>query len=221
MPVRASGQKVRQVWTPEEDRILSHAVAKGECPVLHPSPALCHTSEAADEARKAMETSEHGPISWHKIASHLPGRNNKDCRKRWHYSIAHTIRKGTWTKEEDEKLLGAVDKYGARWSKVAVVVGSRNGDQCWKRWYDCLDPRIDKSAWTAEEVSSQGLLRKVRPWLTIVFLVLPVPGCEATSGGSHAWSQLVRDRDQALPEPDVPLGEEPVQHIAAQTGGRS
>ncbi|KAH6854764.1 hypothetical protein B0I37DRAFT_388661 [Chaetomium sp. MPI-CAGE-AT-0009] len=91
------------------------------------------------------------PISWHKVAAHLPGRNNKDCRKRWHYSIANTIRKGTWRREEDEKLREAVELYGARWSKIAEAVGTRNGDQCWKRWYDCLDPRIDKSPWSPEE----------------------------------------------------------------------
>jgi hypothetical protein len=55
-------------------------------------------------------------------------------------------------REEDEKLREAVELYGARWSKIAEMVGTRNGDQCWKRWYDCLDPRIDKSPWTAEEV---------------------------------------------------------------------
>src|SRR5690349_24982999 len=55
-------------------------------------------------------------------------------------------------REEDEKLREAVEVYGARWSKIAEAVGTRNGDQCWKRWYDCLDPRIDKSPWTAEEV---------------------------------------------------------------------
>jgi len=55
-------------------------------------------------------------------------------------------------REEDERLREAVERYGARWSKIAEAVGTRNGDQCWKRWYDCLDPRIDKSPWTAEEV---------------------------------------------------------------------
>lgn len=101
------------------------------------------------------ETPHTGTISWHKVATHLPGRNNKDCRKRWSYSLAHTIRKGTWSKEEDAKLLDAVEKYGFRWSKVAKAVGSRNGDQVFKRWGDCLDPRIDKSPWTGAEVSKQ------------------------------------------------------------------
>ncbi|KAL2128926.1 hypothetical protein VTI74DRAFT_8473 [Chaetomium olivicolor] len=145
----AHGHKIRQVWTPEEDRLLSDAVAR--------------------------ETPADGPISWHKVASHLPGRNNKDCRKRWHYSIANTIRKGTWMREEDERLRQAVEMYGTRWSKIAEVVGTRNGDQCWKRWYDCLDPRIDKSPWTAEEdakllhlVSQHG-----RNWSDIVHQHFP------------------------------------------------
>jgi len=145
----ATRHKIRQVWTPEEDRLLSEAVA--------------------------IETPNHGPISWHKVAAHLPGRNNKDCRKRWHYSIVNTIRKGTWTREEDQKLRQAVEMYGARWSKIAEAVGTRNGDQCWKRWYDCLDPRIDKSPWTADE--DARLVRQVakhgRNWSDIVHKNFP------------------------------------------------
>lgn len=171
MSTRVSGQKPRQVWTPEEDRILSNAVAK--------------------------ETPQHGSISWHKVAAHLPNRNNKDCRKRWHYSIAHTIRKGTWTKEEDEKLLAAVEKYGARWSKVAVVVGSRNGDQCWKRWYDCLDPRIDKSPWTVDEDAK--LLHEValhgRNWSEIVNKHFPN---RTSLAAKNRYSILQRRRDTAV-----------------------
>ncbi|KAK1777397.1 hypothetical protein QBC45DRAFT_188751 [Copromyces sp. CBS 386.78] len=136
--------KPRQVWTPEEDRLLAEAVAK--------------------------ETPTNGSINWCKVASHLSRRNNKDCRKRWHYNVAHNIRKGTWTREEDQRLREAFDIYGPRWSKVAQVVGSRNGDQCWKRWYDCLDPKIDRSPWTPDEdilllqiVSQQG-----RNWTEIV-----------------------------------------------------
>ncbi|AEO65561.1 uncharacterized protein THITE_2045382, partial [Thermothielavioides terrestris NRRL 8126] len=97
------------------------------------------------------EKPEQGTISWHRVASHLPGRTNKDCRKRWHFTLANTIRKGTWMRDEDERLVKAVEVYGTRWSKVAQAVGTRNGDQCSKRWYDCLDPRIDRSPWTPEE----------------------------------------------------------------------
>ncbi|KAK1750301.1 Homeodomain-like protein, partial [Echria macrotheca] len=169
----SNGQKtkVRQIWTPDEDRVLSRAVAK--------------------------ETPSHGTISWHRVAAHLPGRNNKDCRKRWHYSVSHTIKKGTWTKDEDEKLLKAVEKYGARWSKVAAVVGSRNGDQCWKRWYDCLDPRIDKSPWTAEEDGKllQAVEAVGRNWSEIVTNNFPN---RTSLSAKNRYSILQRRRDHAV-----------------------
>ncbi|KAK3694204.1 Homeodomain-like protein, partial [Podospora appendiculata] len=116
------------------------------------------------------ETSQNGSISWRKVAVYLPGRNNKDCRKRWHYSVAHTIRKGTWTREEDQRLRDAVEIHGTRWSKIAEVVSSRNGDQCWKRWYDCLDPRIDKSPWTSDEDAKllETVAQHGRNWTEIV-----------------------------------------------------
>lgn len=96
-----------------------------------------------------MESSD---VDWHQVASSLPGRNNKDCRKRWHYKIAYNITKGPWTREEDEKLMRAVREHGTKWTRVAIEVGSRNGDQCSKRWNDGLNPEIDHSAWTIEEV---------------------------------------------------------------------
>ena len=43
--------------------------------------------------------------------------------------------------------------HGTKWSKVAEVVGTRNGDQCWKRWNDSLNPQIDHSSWDLHEVS--------------------------------------------------------------------
>ncbi|KAK3941966.1 hypothetical protein QBC46DRAFT_381393 [Diplogelasinospora grovesii] len=148
---RSSGKecKARRPWTSQEDQLLADAVAQ--------------------------ETPPHGHVNWHRVSDRLPGRNNKQCRKRWHYSIAHTVRKGTWTPDEDARLRVAVDVHGTRWSKIAEVVGSRNGDQCWKRWYDCVNPDIDKSPWTLEE--DVQLLAAVaelgRNWTEIVRLHFP------------------------------------------------
>ncbi|KAH6628169.1 hypothetical protein F5144DRAFT_604365 [Chaetomium tenue] len=183
-----AGQKPRQVWTPDEDRLLS---------------------EAKD-----------GPISWHKVACHLPGRNNKDCRKRWHYSIANTIRKGTWMREEDERLREAVELYGARWSKIAEAVGTRNGDQCWKRWYDCLDPRIDKSPWTPEEdalllhlVSQTG-----RNWSDIVHQHFPA---RTSLAAKNRYSILRRKQDGLPTSTPTSRGSSSVRHAKSRTPGLS
>ncbi|EEA18894.1 hypothetical protein TMatcc_010562 [Talaromyces marneffei ATCC 18224] len=101
--------------------------------------------------RRLVESCEKGKVDWRVIASYLPGRNNKDCRKRWHYRVSATMNLGPWSQGEDELLKMGIHRHGPHWSRVAQVVGTRNGDQCFKRWNDVLDPAIDRSPWTREE----------------------------------------------------------------------
>ncbi|KAL6708038.1 hypothetical protein ACN47E_003472 [Coniothyrium glycines] len=88
---------------------------------------------------------------WCRIAGQLPGRTNKDCRKRWHNSVAGGLKKGQWSKSEDELLSGGVEQHGHRWTLVASCVGSRSADQCAKRWQQSLDPDLDRSEWRESE----------------------------------------------------------------------
>lgn len=102
-------------------------------------------------AIKLEEPHTDRPSKWHSIARHVPGRTNKDCRKRWCATMASIVSKGGWSSEEDRKLLDAVEKHGTKWSVVASLVETRNSGQCAKRWQDTLNPAIDRSAWSAEE----------------------------------------------------------------------
>ena len=92
-----------------------------------------------------------GSRDWCQIALALPGRTNKDCRKRWHNSVAEGLRKGQWSKSEDQLLTHGVHRYGNQWTKVATCVSSRSADQCAKRWQQSLDPRLDRSEWREDE----------------------------------------------------------------------
>lgn len=67
------------------------------------------------------------------------------------------IKAGAWLPAEDGLLRDAVQKYGSRWVLVASEVGTRNGDQCAKRWNDNLNPELDHSPWTPDEVSRRNL----------------------------------------------------------------
>jgi hypothetical protein len=49
-----------------------------------------------------------------RIATKLPGRTNKDCRKRWHNSVAGGLKKGQWSKGEDAQLSRGVERFGQR-----------------------------------------------------------------------------------------------------------
>jgi Myb-like DNA-binding domain len=54
------------------------------------------------------------PSRWSAIAEHIPGRTNKDCRKRWFVKMAQDVVKGSWAPDEDQRLLKGVAQYGTR-----------------------------------------------------------------------------------------------------------
>lgn len=54
---------------------------------------------------------------------------------------------------EDDRLRAAVAQHGTKWPVVSKQVETRTSDQCSKRWKQVLDPNLDHSPWTLEEVS--------------------------------------------------------------------
>ncbi|QKX60092.1 uncharacterized protein TRUGW13939_07234 [Talaromyces rugulosus] len=142
-----TASRSRNLWSAEEDSLL----------------------------RRLVESHEKDKVDWRVIASFLPGRNNKDCRKRWHYRVSASMNLGPWSQTEDELLKVGIQRYGTHWSRVAQVVGTRNGDQCFKRWNDVLDPGIDRSPWTRDE--DRMLLLAIgkygRSWKQIVDTYFP------------------------------------------------
>ncbi|KAJ2987587.1 hypothetical protein NUW58_g4421 [Xylaria curta] len=123
--MNSNERRVPKRWTEEEDCILYEETQKQEL---------------------AGETKD-----WHRIAAKLPGRTNKDCRKRWVNKVCGSLKKGAWNKNEDERLLDAVDRHGQKWTLVANAVGFRSPDQCAKRWQSKLDPNLEHGGWTIEE----------------------------------------------------------------------
>ncbi|CAO2653720.1 Nn.00g031310.m01.CDS01 [Neocucurbitaria sp. VM-36] len=106
---------------------------------------------------------------WCRIAAKLPGRTNKDCRKRWHNSVAGGLKKGQWSKSEDQLLSKGVEQYGQRWTLVANCVTSRSADQCAKRWQQSLDPDLDRSEWrdSEDKILIEATQRLGRHWKDI------------------------------------------------------
>lgn len=61
------------------------------------------------------------------------------------------VNTGTWSAAEDGRLQEAVTRHGKRWTAVANLVGTRNGEQCAKRWNEHVNPELDHSPWTAPQ----------------------------------------------------------------------
>ena len=63
-----------------------------------------------------------------------------------------SIVNGSWTREEDEKVIEWVKQHGpTSWTKLAETIPGRIGKQCRERWHNSLDPNLVKTTWTQEE----------------------------------------------------------------------
>ena len=105
-----------------------------------------------EEDKKLKQLIETQGERWEFIATKYPDRTDVQCQQRWSKVINPDIKKGTWSKEEDEQLLDLVKKYGPkRWTLIAKHVKGRIGKQCRERWHDHLKPDVKKTSFTEEE----------------------------------------------------------------------
>ncbi|KAI3807834.1 hypothetical protein L1987_23769 [Smallanthus sonchifolius] len=60
--------------------------------------------------------------------------------------------RGHWRPSEDQKLRQLVQQYGPHnWNAIAEKVQGRSGKSCRLRWFNQLDPKINRSPFTEEE----------------------------------------------------------------------
>ncbi|XP_069099867.1 myb-related protein B isoform X6 [Pleurodeles waltl] len=79
-------------------------------------------------------------------------RSDQQCQHRWTRVLNPDLVKGPWTKEEDQKVIELVKKYGTKhWTLIAKHLKGRMGKQCRERWHNHLNPEVKKSSWTEEE----------------------------------------------------------------------
>ncbi|CAE6442751.1 unnamed protein product [Rhizoctonia solani] len=103
----------------------------------------------------------HGMGNWPEVALHLNAamagkpnhvaRTPNQCSFRYSKSLCPTIKKGKWTKEEDEALRKGVAAFGRTWTKVQEYVQGRTDAQCRERWSNMLDPSLKTGPWDEEE----------------------------------------------------------------------
>ena len=108
-------------------------------------------TEHEDEIlRQAVDA--HSGKNWKKIADRLPGRSDVQCLHRWQKVLKPGLIKGPWTPQEDATVMRLVQIHGnKKWSFIARQLKGRLGKQCRERWYNHLNPDINKGEWTKQE----------------------------------------------------------------------
>ena len=94
--------------------------------------------EETDLLRDVVAT--HGARSWSKIASHIPGRNAKQCRERWSTFCDPEFKRDKWTAAEEDRLMELHKLYGNRWSTFSKYLNNRSPVAIRNRWM-CIQRR--------------------------------------------------------------------------------
>ncbi|KAK8885141.1 hypothetical protein M9Y10_044270 [Tritrichomonas musculus] len=129
-------------------------------PPLAPTRARVRTNVVKQQAKWTIEEDKHllmlvdssRELNWHFISSHFPEKTIHQVIDRWEKVVNPSLVKGSWTREEDDKIIQWVRTHGATsWTKLAEQMPGRIGKQCRERWHNGLNPDVVKTAWQPQE----------------------------------------------------------------------
>jgi hypothetical protein len=91
-----------------------------------------------------------GEGNWAEVALRMTVPfTSRQCRERWRNYLSPELDHGHWTEEEDRRLLSEFQRYGTRWTLIAITFPGRSGNALRNRYF--LLQRRKQKRWKGEE----------------------------------------------------------------------
>lgn len=91
---------------------------------------------------------------WAKIASHLPGRQGKQCRERFVNHLDPELKKGEWIDDEEAILIALHVHHGNRWANIAKQLPGRSDNDVKNHWYSTIQRKFQQHGKDVSKISS-------------------------------------------------------------------
>ncbi|KAK6944535.1 SANT/Myb domain [Dillenia turbinata] len=105
----------------------------------------------SEDQRKPAKGSEKGVVS-KGLVLNINGDESYVSERSLRGNSTKLCARGHWRPAEDAKLKELVARYGPQnWNLIAEKLEGRSGKSCRLRWFNQLDPRINRRAFTEEE----------------------------------------------------------------------
>jgi hypothetical protein len=83
----------------------------------------------------------HPSDSWALIASHFPGRTQRQCRERWKHHMSGERYQEPWTPEEESMLWQKFEEFGPKWTRLANFFDGRTDLELKVKWTSLYEHR--------------------------------------------------------------------------------
>ncbi|GAV71182.1 Myb_DNA-binding domain-containing protein [Cephalotus follicularis] len=100
-----------------------------------------------EEDRKLMAyVTRYGSWNWRQLPKYAGlSRCGKSCRLRWMNYLRPNIKRGNYTKEEEDTIIRLHDSLGNRWSAIAAQLPGRSDNEIKNHWHATLKKRVSEN----------------------------------------------------------------------------